>query len=95
MLPKSLCFLVLQVPCSKYSLCLLFNMSFVTNFKFNFPLFSYGKKSGMQEKRLFPPNYRTCFDIIKFISKAPLVILGLGKCIKTNVNLDNIYPIAI
>ncbi|XP_065859616.1 uncharacterized protein [Euphorbia lathyris] len=28
---------------------------------------------------LIPPNYDTCFDIFKFVSKAMLVILGLGS----------------
>ncbi|KAK2996571.1 LOW QUALITY PROTEIN: hypothetical protein RJ639_025506, partial [Escallonia herrerae] len=27
----------------------------------------------------FPPNYQTCFGIIKFVSKATLIILGLGS----------------
>ncbi|KAK2991140.1 hypothetical protein RJ640_029433 [Escallonia rubra] len=32
-----------------------------------------------QGHELFPPNYQTCFGIIKFVSKATLIILGLGS----------------
>ncbi|KAM7501384.1 hypothetical protein LguiB_000288 [Lonicera macranthoides] len=36
-------------------------------------------KSGAQGHELFPPNYRTCYEAIKLIYKAMLIILGLGS----------------
>ncbi|XP_050236057.1 uncharacterized protein LOC126686077 isoform X2 [Mercurialis annua] len=37
------------------------------------------KKKGAIRRRSLPSNYYTCFDILKFASKAMLVILGLGS----------------
>ena len=34
--------------------------------------------NGAQGHKLFPANYGTCFEFVKFASKAMLVILGLG-----------------
>ncbi|KAA8543283.1 hypothetical protein F0562_021222 [Nyssa sinensis] len=36
-------------------------------------------KVAPQRHQLFPENYQTCFDAIKLISKATLIILGLGS----------------
>ncbi|KAM4087412.1 hypothetical protein ACJW30_10G176200 [Castanea mollissima] len=35
--------------------------------------------NGVQGHKLFPANYGTCFEFVKFASKAMLVILGLGE----------------
>ncbi|XP_031287127.1 uncharacterized protein LOC116145835 [Pistacia vera] len=34
---------------------------------------------GAQGHLLFPPNYKNCFEFVKLVSKAMLVILGLGS----------------
>ncbi|KAH9729698.1 ANK REP REGION domain-containing protein [Citrus sinensis] len=34
---------------------------------------------GAQGHQFFPPNYGTCFEFVKLVSKAMLVILGLGS----------------
>lgn len=36
---------------------------------------------GAQGHQFFPPNYGTCFEFVKLVSKAMLVILGLGRAI--------------
>ncbi|KAF3965882.1 hypothetical protein CMV_009975 [Castanea mollissima] len=37
--------------------------------------------NGVQGHKLFPANYGTCFEFVKFASKAMLVILGLGSTV--------------
>lgn len=36
---------------------------------------------GAQGHQFCPPNYGTCFEFVKLVSKAMLVILGLGRAI--------------